>query len=378
MTGAAGRGSQVLFYVSGHGLGHASRDAEVIHRMARLEPRLSVGVRSTAQPWIFNRTNHRVPIALTHVEIDTGVAQIDSIRLDEDETARRARDFYRDFDRRADAEAAAIRASGAKVVVGDIPPLAFEAAARAGVRSVALANFTWDWIYEGYSSFASIAPEVIPIIRQAYGTTTSALRLPLHGGFDSMRAVICDIPFIARHANRPREETRTLLNLGHDTIVALASFGGHGVDLPYADIARSSRFTILLTDYEQRDTSGPENLRRVPMNWLADRDIQYADLVAASDVVVSKPGYGIVSECLANGPALLYTDRGRFREHDVFVEEMPRLLRCRHISQDDLRAGRWNDAIEALLAQDPPPQRVATNGADAAARMILDVESTLQ
>jgi hypothetical protein len=60
----------------------------------------------------------------------------------------------------------------------------------------------------------------------------------------------------------------------------------------------------------------------------------------------------------------------------VFVEMMPRLLRCRHISQDDLRAGRWNDSIEALLAQDPPPEAVATNGADVAARFILDVESS--
>lgn len=371
MTGAASRGSQVLFYVSGHGLGHASRDAEVIRRIVRLEPDVTVAVRSSAPRWIFNGTGQHLPISLTAADVDTGVAQIDSIRLDEDETARLAWHFYREFDRRAIAEAAAIKASGARVVVGDIPPLAFEAAARAGVPSIALANFTWDWIYEGYASFARLAPEVIPTIRQAYAKTTRALRLPLHGGFDAMRSVVRDIPLIARHAQRTREETRTLLNLGRDAIVALASFGGHGVDLPYADIARSSRFTILLTDHEDRDLAGPENLRRVRIDWLADRGIQYADLVAASDVVVSKPGYGIVSECLANGPALLYTDRGRFREHDVFVETMPRLLRCRHISQDDLRSGRWNDSIEALLAQDPPPERIATDGADVAARIIL-------
>jgi hypothetical protein len=373
MIDAANRGSRVLLYVSGHGLGHASRDAEVIQQMARLEPGVTVAVRSSAPQWIFNGAGGHV---FTPVEVDTGVAQIDSIRLDEDETARRAGDFYRGFDRRADAEAAAIRASGAKVVVGDIPPLAFEAAARAGVPSIALGNFTWDWIYEGYSSFATVAPEAIEIIRQAYAKATHALRLPLHGGFDPMKPVIRDIPLIARHARRPREETRTMLDLGSDAVVALASFGGHGVNLPYADIARSSRFAILVTDHEDRDLAGPENLRRVRMDWLADRGIQYADLVAAADVVVSKPGYGIVSECLANGPALLYTERGRFREQDVFVEMMPRLLRCRHISQDDLRAGRWNDSIEALLAQDPPPERIATNGADVAARFTLDVESS--
>jgi len=370
--GAASPRSQVLFYVSGHGLGHASRDVEVIRAMARLAPAVKVSVRSSALPWIFNGTRHDGIIALNPVDVDTGVAQIDSIHLDEEETARRAARFYSDFDRRADLEAAAIRESGAAVVVGDIPPLAFEAAARAQVQSIALANFTWDWIYEGYPSFAEIAPDTIDVIRRAYARTTRALRLPLHGGFAPMARVIEDIPLIARHAIHPRDETRRMLNLGRDTIVALASFGGHGVDLPYADIARSSRFTLLLTDHEEHGGTGPENLRRVRMDWLADNGIQYADLVAAADVVVSKPGYGIVSECLANGPALLYTDRGHFREHDVFVEAMPRLLRCRHISQDDLQAGRWSDAIEALVAQDSPPERIATNGAGVAARIILD------
>jgi hypothetical protein len=36
-------------------------------------------------------------------------------------------------------------------------------------------------------------------------------------------------------------------------------------------------------------------------------------LVAAVDVVVSKPGFGIIAECIANDTVLLYTSRGRLR-----------------------------------------------------------------
>ena len=54
-----------------------------------------------------------------------------------------------------------------------------------------------------------------------------------------------------------------------------------------------------------------------------ERQLRYEDLVAAADVVVSKPGYGIVSECIANDTALLYTSRGRLIEYDVMVAEMP-------------------------------------------------------
>ena len=80
-------------------------------------------------------------------ESDTGVAQIDSLRLDAAETIRRAEKFHRDLDQDAAEEAEWLRREGVTLVVGDIPPLAFAAAARAGIPSIALGNFTWDWIY---------------------------------------------------------------------------------------------------------------------------------------------------------------------------------------------------------------------------------------
>ena len=67
--------------------------------------------------------------------------------------------------------------------------------------------------------------------------------------------------------------------------------------------------------------------------------LRYEDLVAAVDVVMTKPGYGIIAECVANDTALVYTSRGHFVEYDVLVREMPRWLRCGFISNED-SAGR--------------------------------------
>jgi len=79
-----------------------------------------------------------------------------------------------------------------------------------------------------------------------------------------------------------------------------------------------------------------------------------------------------VSECVANGTALLYTSRGRFAEYDVMLAEMPRLLRCRYLAPRDLLAGNWGGAIEALLAQPPPTGQTRVDGAAVAASMILE------
>ena len=343
-----------LFYISGHGYGHASRDIEVMHAIAALDEDARIVVRTSAPRWLFDAT---VPtgIAFRPAETDTGVAQIDSLRLDEDETARHAARFYADFDALVDREAGVLRQIGAQVVVGDIPPLAFAAADRAGVRSVALGNFTWDWIYSIYPAFDRLAPGVIALIRSAYAHASSALRLPLHCGFEPMAAVTTDIPFIARKSTRDPAEVRRALGVSGTRPVVLASFSAYGADLPIAPLQQSDRFTLLAP---QRDPPG---------------GLLYQDLVAAADVVVSKPGYGIVSECVANETALLYTSRGHFIEYDLFVAEMPKVLRCRYLSQEDLLAGRWADAIDALLAQPAPPERPRIDGADRAARAILNL-----
>ena len=50
------------------------------------------------------------------------------------------------------------------------------------------------------------------------------------------------------------------------------------------------------------------------------------------------------AECVANVTALLYTSRGPFIEYDLFVAEMPKVLRCRYLSQEDLLAGSHTES----------------------------------
>jgi hypothetical protein len=343
----------IVFYISGHGLGHASRDIEVVHAILARQPGARVVIRTGAEPWLFGLN---LPEAeLQPCEVDTGVVQIDSLRLDEELTARAASRFYADFDARAGDEARILRDVGASVVIGDIPPLAFAAAARAGLASIALGNFTWDWIYREYPAFERVAPDVIPTIRRAYAQATLALRLPLHAGFETMTGRVRDVPFVARRSHRERGEIRRALACPPDRPIVLMSFGAYGVDLPIDALAQSGRLTLLSAAREP-----PPGFR-------------YPDLVAASDVVISKPGYGIISECIANGAALLYTSRGHFAEYDVLVAGMPQFLRCRYIPQDDLLAGRWAEPVEALMAQPPAPERPRVDGAGEVATAILNL-----
>ena len=339
----------IVFYISGHGFGHASRTIELISAVVDRHPGLRIIVRSQVAAWLFARTAPQ-GVELSPVEADTGVVQIDSLRLDAAATITRAADFMRTFDARVKAEVSFLDSVGARLVIADLPPLGIAAAHAAGLPAIAYGNFTWDWIYEHYDGGSELARQIGAI----YSRTAFALRLPMWGGFETMNDVR-DLPFVARHPSRDPEDTRRALGIPLRERVVLVSFGGYG-------LAGASKPAV--PGYQ---VLWPGD---VDESAMYDGGYRYEDLVSAADVVVTKPGYGIIAECIASGTALLYTSRGDFREYGVLVNEMPKYLRCAFIDHDDLFSGHWAPHLDRLLAHPAPPEKPATNGAAIAAEII--------
>jgi L-arabinokinase len=361
--------SAICFYISGHGFGHASRQIEIINAFGAIRPTTHLLIRTAAPRWLFDRTL-RVSADLIAGDCDTGVVQRDSLHLDADETIRRAAEFHQTVRDRGLIEAAFLRQHGVRLVIADAPPLACTAASIAGVKSVVVSNFTWDWIYQAYTPEIEQASWLPGALREAYHLATAAWRLPMHGGFEGIARVI-DVPLVARHARHRRADVREMCRLPHDKRVALVSFGGYGVnDIDLARLDCLDQYVVVLTHDGTFEARVPRGVALVAEPDFYQAGLRYEDLVAAVDVVVSKPGYGIISECAANGTAILYTSRGRFAEYDVMVREMPHVVRCGYIEQRDLFAGRWLRALDAVLAAPAPRDRPPTNGAEVIAKMI--------
>lgn len=345
----------VVFYVSGHGFGHASRSIEIINALVDRHPNLPVIIRSSVAPWLVKRTA-RPGVFLSPVETDTGIVQLDSLNLDANASIARAEHFMATFEQRVAREVEFLLSNQAVLTVSDLPALGIAAGRAARLDAIATGNFTWDWIYEHYAGGERVARR----IGDAYRHTTVALRMPMWGGFATMPKVR-DIPFVARRSRREPDEVRKALKIPFDRKVVLVSFGGYGLDGLNVEALRAMPdYHVLLPGM-------------IDENAMYDRGYRYEDLVRAVDVVATKPGYGIISECVANDTALLYTSRGDFREYQALVDAMPQFLRCAFIGHEDLFAGNWRPHLDRLLAQPEPPSRPAVNGADVAADILIDI-----
>lgn len=354
----------IAAYVTGHGFGHATRMAAIVGALAERVPDLQVTVVSTVPEWLFG-LNLAVPFSYRARALDVGVVQEDSIRLNIRATLEAYGALLAGQAALVEEEAALLRQARVQLVVADIPPAAFPIARRAGVPGVGIGNFSWDWIYADYvRDFPSGAP-VVEAIRAAYGQADLFLRLPFHGPCDAF-PVVRDLPLVARRARRPREEARRRLGLSDARPVVLLSFGGFDIQgIDFGRVERLDAFQFLSTQ------PLPRQIRNVRV---ADMDgLRYEDVVAQADAVITKPGYGIVSECLVNRVPVLYTDRGRFAEYACLVEGLRRFGVCRFIDNADLLAGNWREALEDLLAQPQHWPALPADGARTAAGILHDL-----
>ena len=359
----------VVFYVTGHGFGHAVRQIAIVNALAHRRPDVPIVVRTSVAPWLFSRSV-RASVRLEAGPVDTGAIQRGSLDVDIPATLAAAQAFYAGGEAWIAREAAFLTGERARLVVADIPPLPIAAARRAGVPAIGISNFTWDWIYEDYDA-RRLAPGLVETLETHYASAAEGWRLPMYGGFGSF-ATLRDLPLVARVARQSRDVVRAALGLPAERPLVLVSLGGYGaggIDLHGAAASLRGVADVVATSYDAF-TPG-HGVHRVDEAAMYGQRIRYEDLVGAVDIVASKPGYGIISECAANGTALLYTDRGRFCEYEVLVREMPRFLEAAFIGQEDLLAGRWVDAVADLLGR-PPRAAAPAEGATTAADWLSD------
>jgi len=364
----------IVAYVSGHGYGHATRVGEVLRALRALEPDAPLTI-VTASPEALYRRAVPGPFGFRNLRCDVGIVQKDALVMDEAATVGAWRAFVADDASRVASEAHWLREVGARVVLGDIPPLAFAAAAEAGVPSVGLSNFSWDWIYRYMSARLPGLADSADWAAAAYRTCGLLLQLPFAGDLSAFPRREA-IPLVARQLHTSRADARRALGLPGGPL-ALVSFGGLG--LPGFDprvLGSVPGWTFIMTGLETggrspNATDWPANATGFDVDRAAALGLGYVDIVGAADVVITKPGYGIVTDAIAARTRMVYTERGDFPEYPILVGEMVRSLPARHVSNADLMAGRVGRALDEVM-DDPFPDPPDLGGAQRAARRLLE------
>jgi len=118
----------------------------------------------------------------------------------------------------------------------------------------------------------------------------------------------------------------------------------------------------------------------MPLAWSNHRNIHAVDraqvgfpsVLASADIVLTKPGFGILSECVVNQKPMVYAEREDFIEYPLLERELKRVLRNVHIPATDLYAGRLGPALAAVATASAPAETLEGGGAEMVAAILMN------
>lgn len=295
---------------------------------------------------------------------DVGIIQRDAVQMDIPATLNKLKTLMGDWDDLVRSEADWLRSQEARLVVSDIPAIPLQAAALARVPSVAVTSFSWDWIYSAFRDRDPFWAEVIEKFRTSYQSCPLLLRYPFSGPMESFEKV---------------EDISLVASPGVNRKTELAAFSGADPDKPW-----------LLFCFSHLEFESPDCLARFSdyqfitageLNWeapncfsLDPKAHRFADLVASCQGVVTKPGFGILSDCAVNDKPIIYVEREGFLEYPLLVDGIKRHLRGCHTPLESLYRGDLGPALEAFSAGLPEaPEPLNPPGPEQVAHRLYDL-----
>jgi hypothetical protein len=333
--------------VSAHGFGHAARTAAVLQALAQLTP-VHCTVVSQVVPWFF-RNSLPCPFIQYPWPVDVGLVQQSALREDLPATVRALAKFY-PLRQEQVARVAAVFA-GCDLVLCDIAPLGIAAARQAGVPSVLLENFTWDWLYEGYLEECAEFRPFLSCLRELYQQADyhiQATPLCAPGPCDLLAGPI------ARRIRTGRAEVRERLKVAAGQRLVLISLGGLGMTGVCLRLPDNGGDTLYLV----ADRGGNGQKRKHILFIPPDSSLDHPNLVAACDAVIGKVGYSTLAEVYRAQVPFGYIRRQGFRESEPLAGFIRQEMAGLEISEKDLAAGGLAELLPELFALAPPPCRL--------------------
>jgi len=355
----------IVYYISGHGCGHAVRSAEVIRQLSQLTTGYPIFVRTSAPSFLFGRiAAGRVSNPL--MELDAGPVEHDIFKIDATATVDRLVHVCANKYTIIQTESDWLRKLKPKVIVADIPWLAGDIAEQCNVPCVGISNFLWNWIYDPFVKDHAQGGALTSSIQESYNRLHCILRLPLSHEIQ-LRIPVTEVPFVADHGRMDSAEIfrRTGLNHSDSRVRVLVSLRDVTSLNALAEVAiRQPEFTFVVVG-KSEDESIP-NVRYVSI----DESVTLADLVAWSQIVLAKPGYGMMSTCAVNRARFLCIPRTGFREDEVLLAQGKKCFPIRVMPLEDFREGKWEHHMAALINAPFPDKCIEGNGAQICAENI--------
>ncbi len=353
----------IACFISPHGFGHAARAAALMDALGGMMPHATFDIFTTVPEWFFN-DSLSARFRYHPLKTDIGFVQTSPLLEDLDATLSALDEFLPFEAGRTSDLAGKLSSLGCRLVICDIAPLGIAVAEKAGIPSVLVENFTWDWLYAGYPQWNGRFQRHIDYLGKVFANADVHIQTdPICRKSEADLAV----PPMSRKLRKSRENVRKALSIGDDQQMVVVTMGG--IEERYGFLERLKarpevRFVIPGGASEKRIE---DNLLLLPQR----SGVYHPDLINACDALVGKAGYSTIAEAFQAGVPFGYIPRPGFPEMPGLVAFMEDRMPSMAISPEDFETGAWISRLDDLLSIGRV-EEARPNGADAVARYLRD------
>lgn len=355
---------RIAFFVTPHGFGHAARAAAVMMALEEIDPAVQFDIFTTVPSWFFQDSldtefNYHL------LETDIGLVQKSAFQADLDDTLRRLGNFYPLASSQITQTAETIKALNCVLIVCDIAPMGILVAKEAGIPSILVENFTWNWLYQQYADSDTRINRFIDHLQPIFGAADYHIQTePI---CNREPADLSTAP-VSRKIKTPGSEIRKRLGLPEMGKMVLITTGGIPQSYGFLNkLARYREITFILRGADPKMKSIGNSI------ILPQRsDFYHPDLVNAADAVIGKVGYSTLAEIYHAGIPFGYIARSNFRESGPMVKFIQMQMPGIAVGESEFANGNWTVKLEDLLNL-APVKRDLTNGAEQIGRFIKEL-----
>lgn len=313
---------RLLVDITAHGWGHLSQTSPIMTALRDYYPGLELIVRSGLPSALVAQ---RLPGVVKHLQSETefGLVMESPFLVAKAATLQRYQSIHAGLECSIDDVASLIEAERCDAVFTNIGYIAIAAAQRASVPSIACSSLNWSDVFSAYCGALSDAAPIIESMDAAYRQASLFIRLVPGLPMDKLATHSITRP-IAKVGDYNRAQLIEALGLKSDQATILCSFGGMLPAEPPPFVYKRDGLVVI----------GPRAWSEYGVIPVDDLPVAYADVLASVDAVVTKPGYGIVSELGCTATPAIMVSRGEWPEEPYLLDWLSR--HGKHVSVKDI------------------------------------------
>ena len=353
---------RIAYFISSHGFGHAARASAVMSALHELDLPACFEIFSNA-PIQFFQNSLSGPFFFHRLETDVGMVQKTPFCEDLESTFELLKAFLPFDPYLVEGLARQISEFNCQLVICDIAPMGLAVAKAAGIPSILIENFTWDWIYETYANKNRYIKKNIDYLKDIFQTANYHIQAK---PVCRHRQVDLTTEPVGRKVRASGGLVRQHLNIPPGFNMLTITMGGVPNEYDYIrDLEKHDNIYFVIPG-ASRSTRARNNLI-----FLAQHsEFFHPDLINASDAVIGKAGYSTIAEIYYAGIPFGYISRPAFRESATLTTFIKENMSGTSIQETEFHDGSWTAKIPDIL--DLPRFRPhATNGANQIANFII-------